>query len=76
MTEIVDEHTQTKLEDYYETVETFHDVSEYRDPVTRRFFDSATEDPANIVEDFLFKRRRKDSLPEKMDAKNDKKITI
>ncbi len=57
VTEIVDEHTQQKLEDYYETVETFHDISDTRDPVSRRFFDDNQEDPANVVEDFLFRRR-------------------
>lgn len=58
VTENIDEHTQNKLHDYYDTVESFHDVGEYRDPVYRRFFDNQTDDPTDVVENFFFERRR------------------
>lgn len=76
VTEIVDEHTQQKLEDYYETVESYHDISDLRDPVSRRFFDDESEDPANVVEDFLFRRRGSGSTSEEtLAAKTEKDIT-
>jgi general secretion pathway protein D len=58
VTENIDEHTQNKLNDYYDTIESFHDVGEYRDPVYRRFFDNQTDDPTDVVENFFFNRRR------------------
>lgn len=58
VTENIDEHTQNKLHDYYDTVETFHDSGEYRDPVYRRFFENQDDDPAEVVENFFFERRR------------------
>jgi general secretion pathway protein D len=78
VTEIVDEHTQQKMEDYYETVETFHDSGEYRDPVYRRFFDDQQEAPADVVEDFLFKRRvtEESSAEEEIEKIEDQKIDL
>lgn len=58
VTENIDEHTQNKLHDYYDTVETFHDSGEYRDPVYRRFFEDQNDDPTDVVENFFFERRR------------------
>lgn len=57
----VDEHTESKLTDYYNTVENYHDSGEYRDPVYRRFFENKTDDPMSVVEDFFFERRRDDN---------------
>ena len=58
VTENIDEHTQNKLHDYYNSIEEYHDVGEYRDPVYRRFFENSTEDPTAVVENFFFNRMR------------------
>lgn len=58
ITENIDEHTQGKLKEYYDTVETFHDLGEYRDPVYRCFFENQIDDPTDVVENFFFDRTR------------------
>ena len=54
VTESIDPHTQGKLEEYYNTHESFLDTGEYRDPVYRRFFADQPSDPTDVVENFFF----------------------
>lgn len=60
ITHDVDAHTQIKLRDFYETVESLGDIAEHRDPVYKRFFENRQEASANVIEDFLFTRIQAD----------------
>ena len=53
VTGLVDDYTQNKLEEYYETIENFHEVNTQRDPIYKRFFESPQEGSTHLVEDFL-----------------------
>lgn len=59
LVDIVDEHTQAKLVDYYDTHNSIDIVNNWRDPVDKSFFQPKKVDADDVVENFLAERSKR-----------------
>jgi general secretion pathway protein D len=59
LVDIVDEHTQDKLVDYYDTHRSIDIVNNWRDPVDKSFFEPRKVDANDDVETFLVERSKR-----------------